>query len=171
MSKQFVAILMGSESDLPLLKKSAAILEQFNIPYELKVASAHRTPEYTIDYIKDAENRGCAVFIAAAGLAAHLAGCVAAHTIKPVIGVPVPAGSLNGLDALLSTVQMPGGVPVATVAIGDAGAKNAAFLAVQILALNNQDLANKILAYREQAKKDIINKNIEKIDNKTVASC
>jgi len=158
--KNFIAIVMGSDTDLPLLEKTINILQQFQVNYEVKIASAHRTPEYVSEYIKDAESRGCSVFIAAAGLAAHLAGAVAAKTIKPVIGLPVDAGSLNGLDALLSTVQMPGGIPVATVAIGSAGAKNAAFLAMQILALNNQELSDKLYLFREDSKREIIEKNI-----------
>ena len=125
----------------------------------VKIASAHRTPEYVADYIIDAESRNCLVFIAAAGLAAHLAGAVAAKTIKPVIGLPVDAGSLNGLDALLSTVQMPGGIPVATVAIGSAGAKNAAYLSMQILALNDKNLEMKLLKHRQDSKQAIIAKN------------
>ena len=159
MSNNFVAILMGSDSDLPLLEKTINILKQFNVNYEVKIASAHRTPEYVADYIIDAESRNCLVFIAAAGLAAHLAGAVAAKTIKPVIGLPVDAGSLNGLDALLSTVQMPGGIPVATVAIGSAGAKNAAYLSMQILALNDKNLEMKLLKHRQDSKQAIIAKN------------
>jgi 5-(carboxyamino)imidazole ribonucleotide mutase len=144
MSKPFVAILMGSESDLPTMEATIDILKKFAIPYEVKIASAHRTPHLTAYYIQDAEQRGCAVFIAAAGLAAHLAGAVAAHTVRPVIGVPLDAGSLQGLDSLLSTVQMPGGIPVACVAIGKPGAKNAAYLAIQILALTNEDLVKQL---------------------------
>ena len=120
----FVAILMGSDSDLPVMRSTMEVLDKFSIAKEVKITSAHRTPEATKSYIKDAEARGCAVFIAAAGLAAHLAGAVAATTTKPVIGVPLDAGPLSGIDALLATVQMPGGIPVGTVAIGKAGAKN-----------------------------------------------
>ena len=120
MNKPFVAILMGSESDLPIMQAGADILKHLKIDYEIKITSAHRTPAATQEYISNAESRGCQVFIAGAGLAAHLAGATAAHTTKPVIGVPIDAGPLQGLDSLLSTVQMPGGIPVATVAIGKA---------------------------------------------------
>ena len=133
MSKAFVAILMGSDSDLPLLENTMSILKEFGIPYEARVASAHRTPDVVSEYVKDAENRGCAVFIGAAGLAAHLAGAIAARTTRPVIGIPCDGGPLSGVDALYSTVQMPGGIPVATVAVGKAGAKNAAYLAALFL--------------------------------------
>jgi 5-(carboxyamino)imidazole ribonucleotide mutase len=143
-SKLFVAILMGSDSDLPVMQAARDLLESLQISCEWKITSAHRTPETTRAYVEEAEQRGCAVFIAAAGLAAHLAGSVAAHTIKPVIGVPLDAGPLHGVDALLSTVQMPSGIPVATVAIGTTGAKNAAYLAAQILALNDVKLAERL---------------------------
>jgi len=149
MSQPFVAVLMGSKSDLPTLEKTVEILRGLGIPHELKITSAHRTPEATHAYVKDADARGCAVFIAAAGLAAHLAGTVAGLTLKPVIGIPLDAGPLNGIDSLLSTVQMPGGIPVATVAIGSAGAKNAAYLAAQILALSDPALAERLEAARE----------------------
>jgi len=148
MSNPFVAILMGSENDLPIMQAGADVLKQLGISYEIKVTSAHRTPAATQQYISDAEARGCQVFIAGAGLAAHLAGATAAHTTKPVIGVPIDAGPLQGLDSLLSTVQMPGGIPVATVAIGKAGAKNSAYLAAQILALADSDLADRVKAER-----------------------
>lgn len=149
MSKSFVAILMGSDSDLATMESTIDVLKKFAIPFEIKISSAHRTPHATSLYIQDAEQRGCAVFIAAAGLAAHLAGFVAAHTLKPVIGVPMEAGGLKGMDALLSTVQMPGGVPVACVAIGQAGAKNAAYLAAQMLALADSALAEKLRHERQ----------------------
>lgn len=136
----FVAILMGSDSDLPVMQSTVDVLKSFDIEYEVRITSAHRTPEDTRNYVSDADARGCAVFIAAAGMAAHLAGAVAAHTLRPVIGVPIDAGPLQGFDALLSTVQMPGGIPVAGVAIGKAGAKNAAYLAVQILGVSNDAL-------------------------------
>lgn len=148
MSKPFVAVLMGSDSDLPTMQAALEVLERLRIPTEVKITSAHRTPEATHDYVKDAEARGCAVFIAAAGLAAHLAGAVAGLTIKPVVGVPIDAGPLNGMDALLSTVQMPGGVPVACVAIGRVGAKNAGYLAAQMLALQDADLAERLRVER-----------------------
>ena len=149
MNKPFVAILMGSDSDLGTMHSAIEILDQLNVPREVKITSAHRTPELTHAYVKDADARGCAVFIAAAGLAAHLAGTVAALTLKPVIGVPMDAGPLDGMDALLSTVQMPGGIPVATVAIGKAGAKNAAYLATEILALSDEALARRVQADRQ----------------------
>jgi 5-(carboxyamino)imidazole ribonucleotide mutase len=144
MSQAFVAVLMGSDSDLPVMESAISTLRELGIRVEAKVTSAHRTPVATHDYVKDAERRGCAVFIAAAGMAAHLAGAVAANTLRPVIGVPI-ANSLEGLDALLSTVQMPGGIPVATVAIGKAGARNAAYLAAQMLALSDPELAQRLV--------------------------
>ena len=149
MTKPFVAILMGSDSDLPIMEASFDILEKLGIAYEAKVTSAHRTPDATHSYVKDADKRGCAAFICAAGMAAHLAGAVSANTLRPVIGVPIN-GSLDGLDALLSTVQMPGGIPVATVAIGKAGAKNAAYLAAQIIAVGDSALHAKLIEEREE---------------------
>ena len=149
MTKPFVAVLMGSDSDLPVMQATLEELRSLEIPFEVKITSAHRTPDATQSYVKDADQRGCSVFVAAAGLAAHLAGAVSAATLKPVIGVPLDAGPLQGMDSLLSTVQMPGGIPVATVAIGKAGAKNAAYLASQILALDDTDLAARIRAERE----------------------
>ena len=148
MTKPFVAILMGSESDLGTMRAAGDIFKQLQIRYEIKITSAHRTPAATQQYVSDAETRGCQVFIAGAGLAAHLAGAVAAHTLRPVIGVPIDSGPLNGLDALLSTVQMPAGIPVATVAVGKTGAKNAAYLAAQILSLGDTELAARIVADR-----------------------
>lgn len=147
MSKPFVAIVMGSDSDLPVMEASFDVLRAFDIPFEARITSAHRTPEVTKAYVKDAEERGCAVFIAAAGMAAHLAGAVSAATVRPVIGVPMNA-SLDGLDALLSTVQMPAGIPVATVAIGKAGAKNAGYLAAQIISTADAGMADKLRAER-----------------------
>lgn len=143
-NQPFVAILMGSDSDLPVMQATMDLLDKFGIRKEVRIMSAHRTPERTHAYVKDADNRGCCVFIAAAGLAAHLAGTVAALTLKPVVGVPMDAGSLKGLDALLSTVQMPGGIPVACVAIGKAGAKNAGYLAAQIIAIQDTEVADKL---------------------------
>ena len=143
MSEPFVAIVMGSDSDLPVMEASFDVLRSFGITFEARITSAHRTPEVTKEYVKDAEQRGCGVFIAAAGMAAHLAGAVSAATVRPVVGVPMNA-SLDGLDALLSTVQMPAGIPVATVAIGKAGAKNAAYLAAQILSVGNPGLGDKL---------------------------
>lgn len=148
MSKPFVAIVMGSDSDLPVMQATFDVLKSFDVPFEARITSAHRTPEVTKAFVKDAEERGCAVFIAAAGMAAHLAGAVSAATVKPVIGVPINA-SMDGLDALLSTVQMPAGIPVGTVAIGKAGAKNAAYLATQMLSISDAGLAQKLRDERE----------------------
>lgn len=156
----FVAILMGSDSDLETMQSAIAVLKQFDIPTEVNVLSAHRTPRATHDYVATAESRGCAVFIAAAGLAAHLAGSVAAITTRPVIGVPMEAGALQGLDALLSTVQMPGGVPVACMAIGKPGAKNAGYFAAQLLALQNEALATQLKQDREEQAQKILAKNV-----------
>ncbi len=155
----FVAVLMGSDSDFPVMKSTLDVLTTLEIPYEVRITSAHRTPAETHEYVTSADQRGCAVFIAAAGLAAHLAGAVAANTVKPVIGVPLDAGSLQGQDALLSTVQMPGGIPVASVAIGKPGAKNAAYLAAQILALSDDKVAKRVLAERQAAAEAVIKKN------------
>ena len=157
----FVAILMGSDSDLPVMQSTVDVLKSFGIEYEVRITSAHRTPEDTRGYVSDAEARGCAVFIAAAGMAAHLAGAVSAHTLRPVIGVPIDAGPMQGFDALLSTVQMPGGIPVAGVAIGKAGAKNAAYLAVQILAVSNDALHRALIDEREANAEAIRQKNTD----------
>ena len=151
MSKPFVAVLMGSKSDLPVIEKTLEVLRGLDMSYEVKITSAHRTPDATHSYVKDAEARGCQVFICAAGLAAHLAGAVAGITTRPVIGIPIDAGPLKGMDALLATVQMPGGVPVATVAIGSAGAKNAAYLAAQIMAVADEELRARVR--QDQAEK------------------
>ena len=164
MSSSFVAILMGSDSDLPIMEACFSVLREFNITFEAKIASAHRTPEITKAYVQDAEARGCGVFIAAAGMAAHLAGAVSATTVRPVIGVPINA-SLNGLDALLSTVQMPAGIPVATVAIGKAGAKNAAYLAIQILANSNSELSDMLKAERHKNAEAIVAKDADLQDS------
>jgi len=150
---------MGSDSDFPVMKSTLEVLDAFGVRYEVRVSSAHRTPAATRDYVLDAQDRGCAVFVAAAGMAAHLAGAVAALTVRPVIGVPVDAGPLRGEDALLSTVQMPGGIPVATVAIGKAGAKNAGYLAVQILAVADDRLASALGSERERNAADILRRN------------
>ena len=157
----FVAILMGSDSDLPVMQSTFDVLKSFGIEYEVRITSAHRTPEDTRSYVSDADARGCAVFIAAAGMAAHLAGAVSAHTLRPVIGVPIDAGPLKGFDALLSTVQMPGGIPVAGVAIGKAGAKNAAYLAVQILGVSNEALHRSLIDERQANAEAIRRKNID----------
>lgn len=156
-----VAILMGSDSDLPTMQETAKILEAFGLPYDLHVMSAHRTPERVVRYVREAEKRGLQVLIAAAGMAAHLAGVVAAHTTLPVIGVPMDGGPLHGLDALLSTVQMPGGIPVATVAIGKAGARNAGLLAVQILALGEPALAKLLKEHRARQAAEVAAKDRE----------
>jgi 5-(carboxyamino)imidazole ribonucleotide mutase len=159
MSTPFVAILMGSDSDLPTMQGTLDVLKKLGVAHEVKITSAHRTPDATHTYVEDADARGCAVFIAAAGLAAHLAGTVAGLTIKPVIGVPMEGGPLNGFDALLSTVQMPGGIPVATVAIGKAGAKNAGYLAAQMLALSDSALATRIKNERDTNTADVLAKD------------
>ena len=158
MSKPFVAIVMGSDSDLPVMEASFDVLRTFGIAFEARITSAHRTPEVTKAYVHEAEQRGCAVFIAAAGMAAHLAGAVSAATVRPVIGVPMNA-SLDGLDALLSTVQMPAGIPVATVAIGKAGAKNAAYLAAQILSVADAPLAQRLRDERDANAQEIYAKD------------
>ncbi len=155
MSNHFVAIIMGSDSDLPLLENTMKILKDLGITYEARVASAHRTPDEVSAYVQDAEKRGCQVFIGAAGLAAHLAGAIAARTTRPVIGIPCDGGPLNGVDALYSTVQMPGGIPVATVAVGKAGAKNAAYLAAQIMALSDPELDERVKADRKAASEQV----------------
>ncbi len=159
MNKPFVAVLMGSDSDLATMQNTLDILDQLGVPCEVKITSAHRTPAATHAYVKEADERGCGVFIAAAGLAAHLAGTVAALTLKPVIGVPMDGGPLQGHDALLSTVQMPGGIPVACVAIGKHGAKNAAYLAAQILALNDAALMLRLAKERAANASEIMAKD------------
>ena len=152
----WVAILMGSDSDWPIMSAASDTLNDLDIPFEVRVTSAHRTPEATAEYVQDAQSRDCAAFICGAGMAAHLAGAVAAQTVRPVIGVPVNSGPLNGADALLSTVQMPGGIPVATVAIGKAGAKNAAYLAAQMIAIGDAALGQRL--------KDDRAKNVAKVE-------
>lgn len=141
---KFVSIIMGSKSDYEIMKICADMLEEFGVQYELIISSAYRSPERTREYILNAEAKGAQVFIAAAGMAAHLAGALAAKTVKPVIGVPMKGGAMDGMDAMLSTVQMPSGMPVATVSLGRAGAVNAAYLAMQILALDNEELRMKL---------------------------
>ncbi|MCX6173692.1 MAG: 5-(carboxyamino)imidazole ribonucleotide mutase [Ignavibacteriales bacterium] len=157
MNKVQVAILMGSDSDYPVMQKSEEVLKEFNISYVTRVLSAHRTPKQTIQFISSAEKRGAKVFIAGAGGAAHLAGVVASYTVKPVIGVPIMSKSMNGLDSLLSIVQMPPGVPVATVAID--GSKNAALLAIQILAISNKDISKRFSVYKKKLEKEVLKKN------------
>jgi 5-(carboxyamino)imidazole ribonucleotide mutase len=146
-----VAILTGSPSDLPVVTKGRDVLDSLDIPNDVRVLSAHRTPRETAEYIAAAEKQGVEVFIACAGMAAHLAGVVAAHTVRPVIGVPIASGALQGFDALLSTVQMPPGVPVATVGVD--GAKNAAFLAARIVALTHPEVRERLLAHLQDSKK------------------
>ncbi len=160
---KFVSILMGSKSDYEIMIEAVKILEKFQIPYEVIITSAHRTPERTHTYVKEAEEKGAKVFICGAGMAAHLAGVVASITTRPVIGVPMPSGMMDGLDALLSTVQMPGGMPVATLSVGKAGAKNAAYLALQILANSDEELKAKLEEDRiAQAKKvELDSKEVE----------
>ncbi len=160
---KFVSVLMGSKSDYEIMREAVKILEKFQVPYEMLITSAHRTPERIHDYVKEAEQKGAKVFICGAGMAAHLAGVVASLTTRPVIGVPMPSGMMDGLDALLSTVQMPGGMPVATLAVGKAGAKNAAYLALQILANSDDELKAKLEEDRiAQAKKvELDSKEVE----------
>ena len=155
MNNPIVGIVMGSDSDWPLVKKACETLDKFGVEYETRVISAHRTPEVAIEYSKTAESRGLKVVIAAAGGAAHLAGVLAAGTVLPVIGIPVAGGALNGLDALYATVQMPGGVPVATVACGSAGPVNAALLAVQILGTADTSLRDRFREHKEELKRKV----------------
>ncbi|AQW85802.1 5-aminoimidazole ribonucleotide (AIR) carboxylase [Campylobacter pinnipediorum subsp. caledonicus] len=160
---KFVSIMMGSKSDYDIVSEATRMFDKFGIKYELVITSAHRSPERTQEYIKQAEEKGVQVFIAAAGMAAHLAGAVAANTTKPVIGVPMDASALNGVDALYSTVQMPSGMPVATLAIGKAGIINSVYLAMQILALNDEDLAKKLKDDRE-SKKEALKQDSAKVE-------
>jgi 5-(carboxyamino)imidazole ribonucleotide mutase len=150
MSKPEVSIVMGSDSDLEIMREAGKALDDFGIGYEMDVTSAHRSPDRTAEYARGAAARGIRVIIAGAGGAAHLAGVIAAHTSLPVIGVPIPSTSLNGLDSLLATVQMPAGIPVATVAIGKPGATNAGILAAQILALGSAEVASKMAAHKQK---------------------
>ena len=155
MEKPLVGIVMGSDSDWPLVKKACETLDKFGVPYEKRVISAHRTPELALEYAGSAEARGIKAIIAAAGGAAHLGGVLAAATVLPVIGIPVAGGALNGLDALYATVQMPGGVPVATVALGSAGPVNAALLAVQILGTADPALREKFREHKVELKNKV----------------
>lgn len=159
---KFVSIIMGSKSDYEVMNECAKVLEAFSVKYEMIISSAHRSPDRTKEYVKDAESKGAEVFIAAAGMAAHLGGAVAAMTTKPVVGVPMQASALSGIDALLSTVQMPAGMPVATVAIGKAGAINSAYLAMQILALNDEALKQKLTDDRAAKAQKV------EVDSKTI---
>lgn len=163
MKKILVAIFLGSDSDLPVMSKACEVLEEFNIPYKLTISSAHRSPELTVKNIENFKKTDVKVIIAGAGLAAHLAGVVAAHFSLPVIGVPLKGGALNGIDSLYSTVQMPTGIPVATVGIDNA--KNAGLLAVQILAVSDKLLEKKLLTYKKELALDVLKKSekLEKI--------
>jgi len=159
MSKVLVSIVMGSDSDLDIMREAAKSLDEFGIAYEMDVTSAHRSPERTAEYAKNAAGRGVRVIIAGAGGAAHLAGVIAAHTTLPVIGVPIPSTSLNGMDSLLATVQMPAGIPVATVAIGKPGATNAGMLAAQIIGLSTAEIARKLEGHKEKLAKGVEEKS------------
>ncbi|MEG2465637.1 MAG: 5-(carboxyamino)imidazole ribonucleotide mutase [Kiritimatiellia bacterium] len=151
-----VGIIMGSDSDWGTMQKCVDVLRSFGIPFEAHIMSAHRTPERAATYASEAEGRGIKVLICAAGMAAHLAGVIAGHTILPVLGVPMKGGAMDGLDALLATVQMPGGIPVATLALGNAGATNAGVLAAQILALNDASLREKLHAYKVEMERKVM---------------
>lgn len=154
--KPQVCIVMGSKSDLPTTEKAMEMLKEFEVAYEVRVLSAHRTPNETLKLSEEAKQRGIKVFIAGAGGAAHLAGVIASSTTLPVIGVPIQTSALGGLDSLLSIVQMPGGIPVATTAIGNAGAKNAAVLAVQMMALSDEGLAQKVADFKKKQAENVL---------------
>lgn len=156
-----VLLMMGSDTDLPVMQEAADILDLFSIPYEMRISSAHRSPVRTLALASESAGRGVKIIIAGAGMAAHLAGVVASKTILPVIGVPMPGGALNGVDALYATVQMPGGIPVATMAIGKAGAKNAGLFAVQILALTEPLLAESLVRYRVEMDRELEQKDAD----------
>jgi 5-(carboxyamino)imidazole ribonucleotide mutase len=158
--KPLVGILMGSASDWPTMKAASETLAEFGVAHECRALSAHRTPAAVMDFCSKAEERGMCVLIGAAGGAAHLAGVMAAHTLLPVLGVPMPS-AINGVDSLLSTVQMPGGIPVGTLAIGKAGAKNAALLAIAILALQNPNLKGKLAKFREEQAEKVLSSTLE----------
>ena len=157
--KPVVGIIMGSDSDLPVMQEAAKVLKQFEIPYEIGVYSAHRSPHRTAEYVRSARERGLKIIIAGAGGSAHLAGVTAAETTLPVIGVPLDSSPLSGFDSLLSTVQMPPGVPVATMGVGKSGATNAAMFALQILALGDENLTKKLGEYKEQLEKSVAEKS------------
>jgi 5-(carboxyamino)imidazole ribonucleotide mutase len=156
MKSPLVAVIMGSKSDWETMKHAVEMLERFGIPHEKRVVSAHRTPDLMSEFAKAAADRGIQVIIAGAGGAAHLPGMVAAHTHLPVFGVPVQSRALNGLDSLLSIVQMPGGIPVGTLAIGEAGAKNAGLLAVRVIALQNSSVRQALIAFRQKQTDDVL---------------
>jgi phosphoribosylaminoimidazole carboxylase PurE protein len=155
MAKPVIGILMGSDSDLPVMQEAGAMLQEFGIEYEMTIASAHRTPKKVLEYSSSAEKRGLKAIIAGAGWAAHLAGVVASQTTLPVIGVPIESSPLNGLDAILATVQMPGGVPVATMSLGKSGAKNAGVFAAQIIAVSDVKVANRLKVFKVEMERDI----------------
>ncbi len=155
MSKPLVGILMGSDSDLPVMQEAAAMLQEFGIEYEMTIASAHRTPKKVLEYSQSAEKRGLKAIIAGAGWAAHLAGVVASQTTLPVIGVPIDSSPLKGIDSLLATAQMPGGIPVATMSLGKPGAKNAGIFAAQIIATADVKVANRLKVYRVEMERDV----------------
>ena len=155
-NRPLVSIVLGSQSDLETLKEASAVLKEFSVPYEIRVISAHRTPDVARDFALSAENRGVKLIIAGAGKSAHLAGVLASLTLLPIIGVPMHTSDLGGLDSLLSTVQMPGGIPVATVAIGKAGAKNAGLLAVAVLALQDSAMRARLAAYRTRMTEEVV---------------
>jgi phosphoribosylaminoimidazole carboxylase PurE protein len=155
MGKPAVGILMGSDSDLPIMQEAAAMLQEFGVEYEMTIASAHRTPKKVHEYSQSAERRGLKVIIAGAGWAAHLAGVVASQTTLPVIGVPIDSSPLKGIDALLSVAQMPGGVPVATMSLGKAGAKNAGVFAAQIIAVGDVKVANRLKVFKVEMERDV----------------
>lgn len=159
MAKPVVGILMGSDSDLPIMQEAAAMLQEFGIEYEMTIASAHRTPKKVLEYGQSAEKRGLRVIIAGAGWAAHLAGFVASQTTLPVIGVPIDSSPLKGIDALLSTAQMPGGVPVATMSLGKAGAKNAGVFAAQIIGVSDVKIANRLKVYKVEMEREVEEKS------------
>jgi len=164
-TRPLVSIVMGSDSDLEIMREAGKVLDEFGIDYEIDVTSAHRSPDRTADYARKAAGPGIRVIIAGAGGAAHLAGVIAAHTTLPIIGVPIPSTSLQGMDSLLATVQMPAGIPVATVAIGKPGATNAGILAAQVLALSDPAVAKKLAAHKEE-----LTRGIEKTSKKLKSS-
>lgn len=155
MPKPLVGILMGSDSDLPIMQETGAMLREFGIEYEVTIASAHRTPKKVLEYSQSAERRGLKVIVAGAGWAAHLAGVIASQTTLPVIGVPIDSSALKGMDALLSTVQMPGGIPVATMSLGKAGAKNAGIFAAQIIATSDVKVANRLKVFKVEMEREV----------------
>jgi len=162
--KPQVGVVMGSDSDLPIVEEALQVLDEFGVPYEVKILSAHRSPDQTSAYAKSAAERGLRVILAAAGWAAHLGGVLAAETILPVIGIPVNSSPLQGLDALLATVQMPPGIPVATMAIGKGGAHNAALFAIQILALQEPQLRDRLKQFKLRMAEDIVTRKSKRLE-------